>query len=72
MLRYPNSFLIQGAWMLFLSLLHYGVVFIIQKANISGDKMISFIFFFEKNITNFYLKTNLVILRSYYFFVSLV
>ena len=53
--------------MLFLSLLHYGVVFIIQKANISGDKMISFIFFFEKNITNFYLKTNLVILRSYYF-----
>ena len=24
-------FLIQGVWMLFLSLLHYGVVFIIQK-----------------------------------------
>lgn len=38
-----------------------------QKANISGDKMISFIFFFEKNITKFYLKANLVILCPYYF-----
>lgn len=34
--------------MLFLSLLHYGVVIHNTKANISGDKMISFIFFFEK------------------------